>query len=405
MKALQLDQFNYDLPEERIAKYPLKERDQSKLLVYEHGEISHHRFHEADTLLPEDTLLFFNDTKVIPARIFLQKETGATIEIFLLNPVAPTTEVNAIMHVTEKVVWHCMIGNLKKWKDDNVLSQALEIDGRSTTLSARLINRQRMEVEFSWPDNDVLFVDIIHALGQIPLPPYFHREPEEHDKERYQTVYSKFDGAVAAPTAGLHFSENLLSRMKEKGVRQDFLTLHVSAGTFQPIKNDNITEHPMHSEQVVVSRENIERIAEAEGRIIAVGTTSMRTLESLYWFGVKVMQDEKATFDIEKLFPYEKRDFDLPNRKEVAEQLILYMDKKGIDKIVGTTKIFIFPGYEFRICSGLFTNYHLPKSTLILLVAAFIGDDWKEVYEEALEKDYRFLSYGDSSLLLPKNKG
>lgn len=394
------EDFLYDLPARRIASYPLRDRDQSRLLHYHRGGIHHRHFYEIDRLLPDNSLLFFNDTKVIPARLHFQKSTGALIEIFLLQPEFPSRVISQAMQQTGHCVWSCMIGNLRRWPEGMVLEKTLGVKGKMVCLRAELKDRADKKVQFSW-DDAVSFVDIVEAFGEVPLPPYLKRAVEEGDKAGYQTVYSKLEGAVAAPTAGLHFSRDVLNRLGKKGIAMDFLTLHVSAGTFQPVKDKNVLAHPMHSEQVQVSRQNITNLLAPEKKVIAVGTTSMRTLESLYWFGVKLLTGDEASFTIEKLYPYQF-DANLPSRQEAMGAVLDHMDQKGIELIQGETEIFIFPGYHFKVCEGLVTNFHMPGSTLILLVAAFAGPDWRNIYQSALENDYRFLSYGDSSLLLPQ---
>lgn len=397
--AISLKDYTYALPEEKIAKFPLPERMNSKLLVYRSGKIEHTQFHELERYLPEDCALFFNDTRVIPARLNFTKETGAHIEVFLLEPVHPTRDIAQSMWVKGGCQWKCMVGNLKKWKDEQVLTVELNFREKTVFLKATITDRANQVISFQW-DPAHAFVDIIQAAGKIPLPPYINREVTEADKERYQTVYSHHKGAVAAPTAGLHFSDEVLKKLQQKGITLNYLTLHVSAGTFQPIKEENVLQHPMHSEQVVVSLENLNALL-ANQNIIAVGTTSMRTLESLYWYGVKILLRNDVDFHIEKLLPYEFKDSELPSPEEAFGAVKKWMLQQGLETIAGNTEIFIFPGYKFQVCKGLITNYHLPGSTLILLVAAFIGKDWRTVYQEALANDYRFLSYGDSSLLIP----
>jgi S-adenosylmethionine:tRNA ribosyltransferase-isomerase len=383
---LKLEDYTYELPESRIAKHPPKERGTSKLLVYRKGGISHHQFGDIVDQLPPEATIVFNDTKVIPARIILHKETGARIEIFLLEPLAPSKVHEEVMHTTSSCTWKCMIGNAKKWKEGTALQH--EVVPFTATRTGD------NEVTFSW--EGMTFSDLLEEVGKIPLPPYIHREVEQEDKDRYQTVYSKMDGAVAAPTAGLHFTTTILDKLESKGVQSEYVTLHVSAGTFQPIKVEDIAKHPMHNEQVWVHKATIEKLLYST-QTIAVGTTSMRTLESLYWFGVR-LQHGMEEFLIRKEDPYELQALD---RKEALRNVLDFMDKKGVQQIGGETEIFLYPGYTFRMCDGLITNYHMPGSTLILLVAAFIGEDWRKVYEAALDNDYRFLSYGDSSLLLP----
>ncbi|MEM7110428.1 MAG: S-adenosylmethionine:tRNA ribosyltransferase-isomerase, partial [Bacteroidota bacterium] len=306
----------------------------------------------------------------------------------------PTSDVPSAMLVKGNCSWKCMIGNLKKWKDGQTLELPL-MD--NIKIQATITDREKQLVNLSW-NGDLAFVDVIQLVGKTPLPPYIKREVHESDKEKYQTVYSKKQGAVAAPTAGLHFNDEVLKDLSQKGIKTSFLTLHVSAGTFQPIKVNDITKHQMHHEQVEVTRENVEQLKRSK-TVISVGTTSMRTLESLYWFGVDLVVKGQATFNVKKLRPYQD-DLNLPSRKELCEAIITHMDERGLDKIGGSTEIFLFPGYDFKFCDGLITNFHLPGSTLILLVASFIGKDWKSVYEYALKNQFRFLSYGDSSLLM-----
>lgn len=390
--------INYHLPDEKIAKHPLTNRDDSKLLLYQKGQIVDKVFGEAPQFLKQKTTLFFNNTKVIPARLHFQKDTGAQIEIFLLKPVAPTIVISTVMETTGAVSWECMIGNLKRWKEDIPLKRSLSSDQDEIILKATLVNREERIVSFEWNNDSYSFAEIVELAGKVPLPPYLNREAEPEDKPRYQTVYSKEEGAVAAPTAGLHFTKEILSKMEQNGVKESFLTLHVSAGTFQPIKVHDARDHPMHSEQIEVTIGSIKDVIEAE-QIIAVGTTSMRSLESLFWFGARLANGNER-FSIEKLELYQEGT-DLPTRKEAFRHIYDWMLLKGVDRISGETEIFIMPGYKFRVCDGLFTNFHQPGSTLLLLISAFIGDDWKKVYDHALSNGYRFLSYGDSSLLLP----
>jgi len=384
---LKLDDFKYDLPEDRIAKHPPKERSGSKLLCYNKGDISHHEFKNIENLIPENSLLVFNDTKVIPARIIMHKESGARIELFLLEPISPSKVHEEVMNETQSCTWKCMIGNAKKWKVDSVL----KLDDLSFTAKRFSSNH----VAFTW-SSGLAFSDLLTEIGKIPLPPYINREVEEEDQDRYQTVYSKKKGAVAAPTAGLHFTEEIIQSLSQKSIQTDYLTLHVSAGTFQPIKSEKISDHPMHNEQIWIDQENIENLLNAE-KVIAVGTTSMRSLESLYWYGVKILNGDTNFFK-DKSGPYQFKPVD---KKDALEAVLRKMKSEGISRIGGHTEIFIYPGYQFQICEGLVTNYHLPSSTLILLVAAFIGADWEKVYDQALTNNYRFLSYGDSSLLIP----
>ncbi|RAI89395.1 S-adenosylmethionine:tRNA ribosyltransferase-isomerase [Algoriphagus yeomjeoni] len=395
---IDLKAYEYTLPEEKIAKFPLSRRDSSKLLHYRNGQISHLNFSNLPELLPAETLLVYNDTKVIPARLIFQRETGAKIEIFLLQPLAPTTVIPEIMLAKHPVIWETMIGNAKKWKDNEVLKGQIPFEGGTITLQAKLIDRETRQVEFSWDKAEVAFVDVVEASGEVPLPPYLNRKPIEEDKSRYQTVYSEKEGAVAAPTAGLHFTPEIFLQLKSKGIKEAQVTLHVSAGTFQPIKATQVTEHPMHSEQIHVNRKTIEMVLSQLGSVVTVGTTSVRTLESLYWYGVKLIEGKGEELKIQKLFPYENRD-SLPSPQKSFEAILALMEEKGFQTIMGSTEIFIFPGYKFKIVKGLITNFHQPGSTLILLIATILGNEWKRVYTEALANNYRFLSYGDSSLL------
>ena len=395
---IDLTDYEYTLPEERIAKFPLEKRDASRLLEYKNGKITHLHFYDLPELLAEDSLLVYNDTKVIPARLIFQRESGARIEIFLLKPVEPTTVIPEIMLSKHPVVFETMVGNSKKWKGGEILKGEILIDKKKVILNAELIDRENKKVRFSWEDSSVPFVDLVEASGEVPLPPYLNRKPVEEDKIRYQTIYSKKEGAVAAPTAGLHFTPEVFSKLKRKGVTEAQVTLHVSAGTFQPIKVDKVQDHPMHSEQIIISKSTILQLLEKSENIIAVGTTSVRTLESLYWFGVLLIEEKGDSFLIPKLFPYEKRE-KLPSAKESLIAVLNYLENEKKDSLIGSTEIFIFPGYKFQLCKGLITNFHQPGSTLVLLIATILGEDWKSVYQEALKNNYRFLSYGDSSLL------
>ena len=396
LPPIRIEDYMYELPSSRIAEYPLADRDASKLLVFNHNNVEHKKFSQLPDLLPDNSILFFNDTKVIPARILFHKETGAAIEIFLLQPILPSALLSVTMAGTGKSMWRCSIGNLKRWKNDIVLRKNLG----EITLNARLVSVEENLVEFSWKPQTTKFAEIIAAAGAVPLPPYIKRDPEAADRERYQTVYSQEEGAVAAPTAGLHFTEKLLRRLRDRGIMTNFLTLHVSAGTFMPVKEENAVEHTMHSEQIVIQRQTLEYLLIPGKNVIAVGTTAMRTLESLYWYGVLLIKNPSAQFEIDKLIPYQIDSQSIPNN-EAFNAVLSLMTQNGVDKLTGTTSIFIFPGYRFRVCQGLITNFHQPGSTLLLLIAAFAGRFWKKIYREALTRDYRFLSYGDSSLLIP----
>ncbi len=384
---MKLSDYSYQLPESRIAKFPLEKRENSKLLVYEKGQIRHNKFGDIVNQLPSNSSLYFNNTKVIPARVILYKEEGARIEIFLLEPLVPSTAHEEIMNSTGNCVWKCFIGNAKKWK------QGVPLKHDKLKLTATRIADK--EVLFKWENGT--FSEILTEIGKTPLPPYIDREVDPSDKDRYQTVYSKFDGAVAAPTAGLHFTEGILNKIQQKGINTHYLTLHVSAGTFQPFRSEEVLEHKMHNEQVLIDKKTVKSLLESEFTI-AVGTTSMRTLESLYWYGV-VLEEGKEDFYILQDDPYKKEAIET---HKALQNVLDYMERNGLQQLRGQTEIFIYPGYDFKICKGLITNFHFPNTTLVLLIAAFLGEDWRRVYDEALQNEYRFLSYGDSSLLLPK---
>jgi S-adenosylmethionine:tRNA ribosyltransferase-isomerase len=396
---IKIADYSYFLPEEKIAKHPVEPRDSSRLLVSESGKITHHKFSDISKLLPVNSHLVFNNTRVIPARLFFKRKTGAVIEVFLLHPVSPSPLVAISMESRKTCEWECVIGNKKKWKTEEILTVEITQNGHPYNLSAKLIDKDANLVRFEW-DSEVVFSEIIGYFGNIPLPPYLNRDAEEDDIEDYQTVYSKEKGAVAAPTAGLHFSELVLENIAKKGIRQSYLTLHVGAGTFQPVKTENALEHPMHEEQMVFSRDFISDLLYNHEFVIPVGTTSMRSLESLYWFGVKLLNDKNAIFFIEKLFPYQNHQ-NIP-LNDALKAILAFMESGNLTQLMGSTEIMIFPGYKFKVCKALITNFHQPGSTLLLLVAALVGENyWKYLYNEALENNYRFLSFGDSSLLIP----
>jgi S-adenosylmethionine:tRNA ribosyltransferase-isomerase len=403
MIELDLGKYNYELSDERIARFPVEPRDSSKILIYKDLQLSEDVFNKVNNHLPENTFLVFNNTKVIPARLFFQKENGVVIEVFLLSPVEPSSIVSQVMETTENCTWACMIGNKKRFKEKivgtyNIDVGTYQVRPQNVKLTAELIDSEKNYVKFSWNNSDLTFAEIVRFFGQIPLPPYLKRETEQKDYDTYQTVYSKNDGAVAAPTAGLHFTEQVFADLAQKGIKQDFVTLHVGAGTFQPIKVQNVVEHKMHCEQIVFDKSFIINLLENVSFVIPVGTTSMRSLESLYWFGVKLLSGEQ-TFFIEKLSPYNQ--IESFTVEQSLKAIIDYMTENNLSQLVGETEIFIFPSYEFKICKGIITNFHQPDSTLILLVAALVGENWKKIYDYALENNFRFLSYGDSSLLIP----
>jgi S-adenosylmethionine:tRNA ribosyltransferase-isomerase len=395
--ALFTRDFTYDLPEHRIALFPATQRDQSRLLVYNQGVINHRNFRDVVDLIPPKTLLVFNDSKVIPARLRFKNETGATIEVFLLNPADRNLSAHDILQRSSPVQWLCTIGNKKKWRAGVVLKQS----GSGIELRAYLMDADVGVVEFQFSGAQT-WAEVIHTFGDTPLPPYIKRATESSDTERYQTVYSNTPGAVAAPTAGLHFTPEIIENVIKNGIFTDYLTLHVGAGTFMPIKADVATEHHMHEESIYFSEANIRNLIEHHERIISVGTTSCRSLESLYWFGVKLMENENASFEIDQLFAYRERTT-LPSRMESLERILAWMRSNNLKALSGRTSIYIYPGYSFKMIDGLITNFHQPNSTLLLLIAAFIGEDWKKIYDAALANGYRFLSYGDSSLLIPKS--
>ena len=402
-EAIYIDDFDYDLPDERIAKYPLQQRDASKLLLWRNGELSESRFSEIASFLPENSLLVCNNTRVIQARIVFHKTTGARIEVFCLEPLLPS-DYALSLSATGSCEWKCMVGNLKKWKE-GALEQAILFDGKDVTFSAELMETEgnTHRIRFSWSDDTLSFSEILMLIGELPIPPYLHRKTEENDKKTYQTVYSKIEGSVAAPTAGLHFTPEVFDKLKSKNIETEELTLHVGAGTFQPVKSATIDTHTMHTETIAVPLETIRRIQRKLGNIIAVGTTSVRTLESLYYLGKGPLNPPSADGDllniqVSQWEPYENTN-DIPV-ETALQNIIDYLEKNDLDTLHAETQILIKPGFQFRIINGMITNFHQPKSTLLLLVSAFVGGNWRKIYDYALSNDFRFLSYGDSSLLL-----
>ena len=400
-EAIYIDDFDYDLPDERIAKYPLQQRDASKLLLWRNGELSESRFSEIASFLPENSLLVCNNTRVIQARIVFHKTTGARIEVFCLEPLLPS-DYALSLSATGSCEWKCMVGNLKKWKE-GALEQAIIFDGKDVTFSAELMETEgnTHRIRFSWSDDTLSFSEILMLIGELPIPPYLHRKTEENDKKTYQTVYSKIEGSVAAPTAGLHFTPDVFESLKSKNIETEELTLHVGAGTFQPVKSATIDTHTMHTETIAVPLDVIRHIQRKIGNIIAVGTTSVRTLESLYYLGKGLLNTPSADGDllnVSQWEPYENTN-DIPV-ETALQNIIDYLEKNDQDTLHAETQILIKPGFQFRIISGMITNFHQPKSTLLLLVSAFVGGNWRKIYDYALSNDFRFLSYGDSSLLL-----
>lgn len=404
-KHIRISEFNYPLPDERIAKFPLPVRDRSKLLVYRHGEISEDCFTSLPSYLPTGSLMIFNNTKVIQARLHFRKETGALIEVFCLEPICPNDYVLNFQQ-TEHAAWLCMIGNLKKWKE-GTLKREMTVKDHPITLTATRgeCHGTSHWVDFRWNNADVTFADILEVFGELPIPPYLNRDTEESDKETYQTVYSKIKGSVAAPTAGLHFTPSVLDALKEKGVDLEELTLHVGAGTFKPVKSEEIEGHEMHTEYISVSRGTIEKLIAHGGKAIAVGTTSVRTLESLYHIGVALLKKPDATEEelhVRQWQPYETAEETASISPAEALQAILnYLNRHGMEALHTSTQIIIAPGYDYRIVSAMVTNFHQPQSTLLLLVSAFVKGNWRKIYDFALSHDFRFLSYGDSSILIP----
>lgn len=402
-KKISIKDFDYNLPLEKIAQYPAKERDKSKLVILKDNNIIQDNFYNISHYLPADSLMLFNNTKVIQARMAFKKDTGARIEIFCLEPVSPTQEIQLAFQQKSNCVWKCFIGNSKKWKD-NILKKTIIYNSEQHILTAKRIEKQGNSslVEFRWEPADLNFFNILEIAGYVPLPPYINREAEKSDKERYQTVYARHNGSVAAPTAGLHFSDKELSEIKDKGIKTDTVILHVGAGTFKPVSTEKIIDHEMHTEHIILNKNTIESILNKDyEKLIAVGTTTVRTIESLYWFGVKIIVDNAEEFNIKQWEPYQKKYNTGISTEESLKAVLKFMSEKNIDVLSGITQLIIMPGYKFRITNGIVTNFHQPKSTLLLLIAAFIGDDWKKVYNFALNNNFRFLSYGDSCLFLP----
>ncbi|MBS1599251.1 MAG: S-adenosylmethionine:tRNA ribosyltransferase-isomerase [Bacteroidetes bacterium] len=403
-KNINIQDFTYQLPEERIAKYPLKHRDASKLLIYSQRSITENTYSNIAQYLPEKSFLLFNDTKVIEARILFQKPTGGIIEIFCLEPHEQYADITTAMMQHENVRWKCLIGGASKWKKGQVLEKKIEYRGSFISLHVHYIEKRDAYfiIEFDWLPADLSFAEILHHAGLIPLPPYIKREVDPSDAERYQTIYANHHGSVAAPTAGLHFTADIFKKLQQKNIVWDFVTLHVGAGTFQPVKTDKLEHHSMHGEFIEVTDNIIQKILENPGQmIIAVGTTSLRTIESLFWLGVKIILQpdiETESLVIQQWDVYELSSKDISVKKSL-EALLEWLHKKQIKKIITKTHLLIAPGYEFKIIGALITNFHQPQSTLLLLVAALIGVDWRRVYQYAMDNDFRFLSYGDGCLL------
>jgi S-adenosylmethionine:tRNA ribosyltransferase-isomerase len=397
---LPISEYDYSLPAEKIAQYPAAERDFSKILLYKSGQtISHDRFRNISDYLAENSLLVFNNTRVIHARILFTSDTGSTVELFCLKPFDPA-EYETAFKKTGECVWECLIGNLRKWKG-RIVKQYINDGHNSLEVRAELLSKTiyGYRIKFSWSDSSLSFGELLERAGIIPLPPYIKRPPDETDNHRYQTIYARNEGSVAAPTAGLHFTEAILTQLQDKNIRSTKLTLHVGAGTFLPVKAEKILDHPMHAEEFAVSLSTLEILLNHKGPIVAVGTTTVRTLESLFWLGVKFIESGSASLELDQWDPY--RINDRVNRRESLEALYSYSLQNHLDELTASTRIMIIPGYRYRLVDQIITNFHQPRSTLLMLVAAFIGEDWKQVYQYALDNNFRFLSYGDSSLLIP----
>ena len=407
-RHIHISDYNYPLPDERIAKFPLAQRDHSKLLVFENGDISEDIFYNITGHLPKGALMVFNNTKVIQARMHFRKETGALIEVFLLEPAEPA-DYELMFQTNGKCAWHCLVGNLKKWKEGR-LSRSFDVNGKTVTLSVERLHEERTShwVEFRWDNPDVSFAEILDAAGELPIPPYLNRDTQESDKTTYQTVYSKIKGSVAAPTAGLHFTDKVLADIDAHGIDREELTLHVGAGTFKPVKSEEIEGHEMHTEYICVNKKTIDKLIAHGGKAIAVGTTSVRTLESLYYMGVKLHDNPNLTEEQLHVGQWEPYDY---AERLVAEgtapldtidalrEISDYLDRNSRKALHSSTQIIIAPGFEYHIVDILVTNFHQPQSTLLLLVSAFVKGEWRRIYDYALAHDFRFLSYGDSCLI------
>ncbi|HMR84021.1 MAG TPA: S-adenosylmethionine:tRNA ribosyltransferase-isomerase [Niabella sp.] len=402
-KNLSIKDFTYELPEEKIAFHPLPNRDDARLLVFEKGKIQTDIYRHIAQHIPGGSLVIFNNTRVVEARLLFKKDTGGLIEIFCLQPHEMYADITSAMNETGKVTWLCMIGGAAKWKNGQLLSLPFSVSGQSYTLEAALIEKRSdcYVVTLSW-DSNLSFAEVLHHAGHVPLPPYIKRADETADKNRYQTVFARYDGSVAAPTAGLHFTKEVLASLNKKGIKQHFVTLHVGAGTFKPVKAETMQEHEMHAEFIEVSREQIQQLLEhKEGPLVAVGTTSLRTLESMYWLGAKLIS-QPGIFDhtlpvLTQWEPYET--LSPPSKEATLRALLAYLDAQNASQLVAKTQVIIAPGYDFKMINGLVTNFHQPASTLLLLVAALVGNDWRKIYNYALENHFRFLSYGDGCLL------
>ena len=399
---MNISDYNYNLPADRIAQRPLDARDASRLLVWRNGMISDEYFSGIDSLIPKGSLLVFNDTRVVRARLMFTKSTGGVVEIFCLQPLSPSMDFQLAFQQESGCRWNCLVGNSKKWKNETLYKT---LDDTGSWLKAKRkanLADGCFEIEFSWAPATRSFSDVLLAAGRIPLPPYINRDPDDEDADRYQTVYARYEGSVAAPTAGLHFTRDILERLRARNCREETVTLHVGLGTFRPVSADDIREHVMHSEAISVKLSTLRTLRDSlDGPVIAIGTTSARTLESLYWLGVKAIANPGAEIlRVNQWDPYETGGNRLPPSQESLDALILYLESKGLSEYHGSTSLIIVPGYAFRFVKGLITNFHMPQSTLLLLIAAFAGKGWRDVYSHALENGYRFLSYGDACMFL-----
>ena len=399
-KNIRIEDFSYHLPDEKIARFPMAERDCSKLCVAGKDEIKEDIFKNITNYLPENSLLLLNDTRVVQARLKFQKETGSIIEVFCLEPISPVRDVQLAFQVKNSCEWKCLIGGAKKWKSGKLTKF---IESIQTNISVERIENleDAFCIRFEWDHPDYVFADIINSFGLMPLPPYLKREAEESDNQRYQTIYAENQGSVAAPTAGLHFTDKVFQDLKSKNIEILNISLHVGAGTFKPVSSDKMEDHSMHAEQIVVSKRLVEKLVnQSEKPLISVGTTSCRSIESLFWFGQLLEKDKNAEFFIPQWFPYETDSMSIVSKNKALENILQRMNTEGVDELRGSTQIILAPGYQFKMVDFLITNFHQPHSTLLLLVSAFYGEKWKEVYDFALKNDFRFLSYGDSCLFL-----
>ena len=398
---ISISEFTYPLTDERIAKFPLEKRDESKLLVYKNSRILEDRFTHLADYLDGYSLVVLNDTKVVRARLLFRKPTGSVIEVFCLEPVSPTTEIQLAFQQKGSCTWKCLVGNAKRWKV-GVLESTVETNFGNVLLKVEMLSHEgdSFILKFAWQPEILTFAEVLEVAGKVPLPPYLHREANPSDALTYQTVYARYEGSVAAPTAGLHFTPGIFQTLKNRQISHDYVTLHVGAGTFKPVGDEGLEKHEMHTEQIVVNKQTIEKLIENQGKILAVGTTSVRTLESLFWYGVKLEKEPDAGFLIHQFDPYHAEFAGEISTEKALQNIIKMMNARGICQIHGFTQLMIVPGYKYRLISGMVTNFHQPQSTLLLLIAAWLGDSWKDIYNYALNHEFRFLSYGDACLFV-----